>query len=71
MARADNRRASGCPTLGVRTKIDLEEATASAVAAPKFAISAKTGAGVDRLLDALADLAEERMSSREPRSADA
>ena len=33
---------------------------------PKFAISAKTGAGVDRLLDALADLAEERMSSREP-----
>ncbi len=56
----------GCPTLGVRTKIDLEEATALAVAAPKFAISAKTGAGVDRLLDALADLAEERMSSREP-----
>src|ERR1700734_954350 len=55
-----------CPTLGVRTKIDLEEATALAVAAPKFAISAKTGAGVDRLLDALADLAEERMSSREP-----
>jgi len=55
-----------CPTLGVRTKIDLEEATALAVAAPKFAISAKTGAGVDRLLDALANLAEERMSSREP-----
>ncbi len=54
-----------CPTLGVRTKIDLEEATL-AQAAPKFAISAKTGAGVDRLLDALADLAEERMSSREP-----
>ena len=53
------------PTLGVRTKIDLEEATL-AIAAPKFAISAKTGAGVDRLLDALADLAEERMSSREP-----
>jgi tRNA modification GTPase len=36
------------------------------VAAAKFAISAKTGAGVDRLLDALADLAEERMSSGEP-----
>ena len=34
----------------------------------KFAISAKTGAGVDQLLDALADLAEERMSSREPAS---
>jgi tRNA modification GTPase len=36
------------------------------VAAAKFAISAKTGAGVDRLLDALANLAEERMSSGEP-----
>jgi tRNA modification GTPase len=35
-------------------------------ASPKFAISAKTGAGVDRLLDVIADLAEERMSSREP-----
>ena len=34
--------------------------------AAKFAISAKTGAGVDQLLDALSDLAEERMSSREP-----
>jgi tRNA modification GTPase len=56
----------GCPTLGVRTKIDLEKATASLPTVPKFAISAKTGAGVDRLLDALADLAEERMSSREP-----
>jgi len=39
---------------------------APASAAAKFAISAKTGAGVDRLLDALADLAEERMSSGEP-----
>jgi tRNA modification GTPase len=53
----------------VHTKIDLEPAPASrraALAAPKFAISAKTGAGVDELLDALANLAEERMSSREP-----
>ncbi len=55
-----------CPILGVRTKIDLGEARAPAMAGTKFAISAKTGAGVDRLLDALADLAEERMSSREP-----
>jgi tRNA modification GTPase len=31
-----------------------------------LAISAKTGAGVDRLLDVIADLAEERMSSNEP-----
>jgi tRNA modification GTPase len=57
------------PTFWVRTKIDLETAPVSgltAPAAPKFAISAKTGAGVDELLDALANLAEERMSSREP-----
>ena len=43
---------------------DLEPGDRAAAA--EFAISAKTGAGVDRLLDALADLAEERMSSREP-----
>ncbi len=54
------------PILSVRTKIDLEPAGAPAHPTAKFAISAKTGAGVDRLLDALADLAEERMSSREP-----
>jgi tRNA modification GTPase len=56
-------------TLWVRTKIDLETPSASgrtAPTAPKFAISAKTGAGIDGLLDALANLAEERMSSREP-----
>jgi tRNA modification GTPase len=56
----------GSPILSVRTKIDLEGANAAAAPAAKFAISAKTGAGVDRLLDAVADLAEERMSSREP-----
>ncbi len=56
----------GSSVLSVRTKIDLGEAGASTGAAARFAISAKTGAGVDRLLDALADLAEERMSSREP-----
>jgi tRNA modification GTPase len=60
---------AGSPTFWVRTKIDLGTAPASgrtAPAAPKFAISAKTGAGVDALLDALANLAAERMSSREP-----
>ena len=60
---------AGSLTFWVRTKIDLEPAPASgptALAAPKFAISAKTGAGIDALLDALANLAEERMSSREP-----
>ncbi len=54
------------PVLSVRTKIDLDEARAPTAADAGFAISAKTGAGVERLLDALADLAEERMSSREP-----
>ena len=60
---------TGSLTFWVRTKIDLETAPASGrttPTAPKFAISAKTGAGVDGLLDALANLAEERMSSREP-----
>jgi tRNA modification GTPase len=55
-----------CPILGVRTKIDLEGENATAATTAKFAISAKTGAGVDRLLDVIADLAEERMSSHEP-----
>jgi tRNA modification GTPase len=54
----------GSPVLSVRTKVDLSGPEAAGAA--EFAISAKTGAGVDRLLDALADLAEERMSSREP-----
>jgi tRNA modification GTPase len=57
----------GSPVLSVRTKIDLEvEGAALAESPSAFRISAKTGAGVDRLLDALADLAEERMGSREP-----
>jgi tRNA modification GTPase len=50
-------------TLVVRTKIDLGSSSRSA---SQIAISAKTGAGVERLLDAVADLAEERMSAREP-----
>jgi tRNA modification GTPase len=54
------------PTLLVRTKTDLKEVHASPAGAKELAISATTGAGVDRLLDAIADLAEERMSSREP-----
>jgi tRNA modification GTPase len=57
----------GSSVLSVRTKIDLEIEGAALRESPlEFRISAKTGAGVDRLLDALADLAEERMSSREP-----
>jgi tRNA modification GTPase len=54
------------PTLAVRTKIDLEGADTPAGRPMTFAISAKTGAGVDRMLDVIAELAEERMSSREP-----
>jgi tRNA modification GTPase len=56
----------GSATLVVRTKIDLREADPSAGKPAGLAISAKTGAGVDRLLDVIAELAEERMSSREP-----
>jgi tRNA modification GTPase len=56
----------GSATLAVRTKIDLKEADPSAAKPVGLAISAKTGAGVDRLLDVIAELAEERMSSREP-----
>src|SRR6202034_2343896 len=54
------------PMLCVRTKTDLKETDASPTGAEELAISAKTGAGVDRLLDVIADLAEERMSSHEP-----
>jgi tRNA modification GTPase len=59
------RPSMGTPTLAVRTKTDLEEADLPAKTS-ELAISAKTGAGIDRLLDVIADLAEERMSSREP-----
>jgi tRNA modification GTPase len=54
----------GAPVFRVRSKIDLAPEAHPADA--KFAISARTGAGLDKLLDAVADLAEERMSSREP-----
>ncbi len=43
-----------------------EPGAAPAEDTASLAISAKTGAGIDRLLDAIADLAEERMSSHEP-----
>jgi tRNA modification GTPase len=52
--------------LAVRTKIDLNWVAEPRARPPDLAISAKTGAGIDRMLDALAELAEERMSSREP-----
>jgi tRNA modification GTPase len=54
------------PTLAVRTKIDLNGVAEPAARPSDLAISAKTGAGIDRVLDAIAELAEERMSSREP-----
>ena len=56
----------GSATLVVQTKMDLKQADPSAGKPAGVAISAKTGAGVDRLLDVIAELAEERMSSREP-----
>lgn len=54
------------PTLLVRTKADRTKAGLAPASEAEIAISAKTGAGVDQLLDAIADLAEEQMSSREP-----
>ena len=54
------------PTLVVRTKTDLEPRETQAAATAELAISARTGAGIGRLLDVIAELAEERMSSREP-----
>jgi tRNA modification GTPase len=55
------------PALIVRTKSDLagEEPPVSTTGG-RFAISAKTGEGVDTLLDAIADLAVAGMSSGEP-----
>jgi tRNA modification GTPase len=65
--RADDLGPSlGSATLVVRTKMDLKQADPSTGTLAGIAISAKTGAGVDRLLDVMAELAEERMSSREP-----
>ena len=61
MAGAGRGRGSRRGLIGRRARAALNgRGTAN------LAISAKTGAGVDRLLDAIADLAEERMSSREP-----
>jgi tRNA modification GTPase len=56
----------GSPILAVRTKIDLVGANAVTPKNADLAISARTGAEIDRLLDAIAELAEERMSSGEP-----
>jgi tRNA modification GTPase len=62
----DLGKSLGSATLAVQTKMDLKQADPSAGKPAGVAISAKTGAGVDRLLDVIAELAEERMSSREP-----
>ena len=64
--RRTARRTSESPALQVRTKIDINGTDPPTAGGGELAISAKTGAGVDRLLDVIAELAEERMSSREP-----
>ena len=58
--------AMGSSTFAVRTKIDLIDGDAAATSPAGLAISAKTGGGVDHLLDVIAELAEVRMSSGEP-----
>jgi tRNA modification GTPase len=50
------------PTIRVRSKIDLAP---SALVGKAIAISVKTGEGIDHLLDAIADMAEERMAGPE------
>jgi tRNA modification GTPase len=56
----------GGPTLLVRTKSDMVEGWQKAPSVVQFAVSSLTGEGVDKVLDAIADLAVERMSSGEP-----
>lgn len=56
---------AGGQALVVRTKID-RPGNRSPSASSDFAISAKTGVGIDKLLDAIGDLAEERLASLEP-----
>ncbi len=51
------------PVLTVRTKVDLRQGDPGPEA---VAVSAKTGQGVDRLLDAIADIAEQQFSGQGP-----
>jgi len=51
------------PTLRVRTKSDLATETPASTARAEFAISARTGEGLDGLLDAIADRAVEGVSA--------
>ena len=54
---------SGSSILDVRTKIDLSDGASHF---GDIAISAKTGLGVDRLLDAIADIAEQQLTGEGP-----
>jgi tRNA modification GTPase len=52
--------------VAVRTKIDRPGGRRMASCWSDLAVSAKTGEGIDKLLDAIGNLAEERMASSEP-----
>jgi tRNA modification GTPase len=54
---------AGGPVLAVRTKIDL--AGCESPSGP-IAVSGRTGEGIDRLLDAIADFAEQQLSGPSP-----
>jgi len=54
------------PVFRVRTKVDLSDGNTGLKSGSEFAISAKTGQGIDQLLEAIADRAVEHMSSSEP-----
>ena len=62
-ASAHDRQKTQGTIFEVRTKIDLE---IEAIAPGAIAVSAKTGQGVDRLLDAIADLAEKQLAGDGP-----
>ncbi len=54
------------PALFVRTKSDIAGGASYSTSGAQFAISAKTGDGIDVLLDSIADLAVAGLSSGEP-----
>ena len=63
---ADTPPIAQSPIFRVRAKIDLFDGSSDLKSTSEFAISAKTGQGIDQLLEAIADRAVEHMSSSEP-----
>ena len=64
--RRDAAPAGSGPVFHIQSKIDLIDGEPGLESGSEFAISARTGRGVDDLLDAIAHRAAEQMSSSEP-----